>query len=171
MFWTKPIQNNLQCSYRATRVNSCHIILHYFKYWLLKQVKVQKANYRTALWKLGTLPKFSKTLMVDMNLDWDMNICQVCLTVLSKNNLFGPPELAVPEKHKRFQPISVWKYYSKFCQIFYIYLFFKSCFKDYCFYSDCYNIRYRPTLSITQSNHQCAYALFITTIKPPLLSL
>jgi len=44
---------------------------------MLKQVKVQKANYWTALWKLGTLPKFSKTVMADLNLVWDMNICQV----------------------------------------------------------------------------------------------
>jgi hypothetical protein len=37
--------------------------------------------------------------MADLNLVWDMNICPVCLTALSKNNFFGSPEVAVPETH------------------------------------------------------------------------
>jgi hypothetical protein len=42
--------------------------------------------------------------MADLNLVWDINICQVCLTALSKNHFFGSPEVEVPETHNRFQP-------------------------------------------------------------------
>jgi len=93
---------------------------------MLKQVKLQKANYRTALWKLGSLPKFSKTVMADLNVVWDRNIFQVCLTALSKNHFFGASVITVPETHNRFQPNSVRQYYSKFCKIFYISIYITS---------------------------------------------
>lgn len=98
---------------------------------------MQKANYRTALWKLGTLPKFSKTVMADLNLVWDMNIRKVCLTALSKNHFFGPPEVAVPKNTTDFNQTHYGSTIVNSVKYFIPIYFFKFCFKDYCFYSDC----------------------------------